>query len=70
MGEKIPLRWLRFEEAKDSSENPMMTMDEVITSTEEEGGGGWAKGHPPSNKDTYMYNEIIHQNSGKFQVTI
>ena len=29
MGEKIPLRWLKFEEAKDAASEPMITVDQV-----------------------------------------
>ena len=31
MGEKIPLRWLKFEEAKGAATEPMLTMTQVIT---------------------------------------
>ena len=31
MGEKIPLKWLKFEEAKGSSQEPMMKMSQVTT---------------------------------------
>ena len=30
MGEKIPLRWLKFEEAKSAEDNPLKNMDQVL----------------------------------------
>ena len=31
MGEKIPLRWLKFEEAKGAAKEPMMNIMQVLT---------------------------------------
>ena len=30
MGEKVPLRWLKFEEAKEATTEPMISLNEVF----------------------------------------